>query len=122
MLRMYYHLSVPHVQQSCLFSPACRSHTTARLYRSEQTRELRRGRAELYSPTSRKASATSKYKSPISSGFCSTRVVKRGFKKNHTNKAQINQREYFFKACLLKAYILSYNFYSISILNYTSFI
>jgi len=80
------HLSAPRLQQRCISSPACRSQTTARLYRSEQTRELKRGSAELYSPTSRKASATSKYRSPISSGFCSTRVVKRGFKENHTNQ------------------------------------
>lgn len=120
---LYYHLSAPRLQQSCFFSPACRSQTTAKLYRSEQTRELKRGSAELYSPTSRNASATSKYKSPISSGFCSTRVVKRGFERTRQNtKSTNNQREYFLKTRLLEAYILYYDFYSNCIVNYSSFI
>lgn len=120
---LYYHLSVPYVQQSCLFSPACRSHTTARLYRSEQTRELRRGSAELYSPTSKNASATSKYKSPISSGFCSTRVVKRGFKKTiQTLKAQIIIENISLRHGYWKLTFLSDDFYSICILNNSPFI
>lgn len=118
-----YYLLEPRAQQPCFFSPACRSQTTAKLYRSEQTRELKRGSAELYSPTSRNASATSKYKSPISSGFCSTRVVKRGLKKkaHKTLKAQITNKNISLRYGYWKLIFLCYDFYSICILNYTSF-